>query len=182
MAAPSLRSAWRRGAFRRRRPRIAYRRILVPVVDNTESERALDLACRLAAERHASITAVSVIEVAPFLPLDAHMLEEEDDAHRLLDRAEAVVASYGIPVSPGILRAREAATAIVEQARAVGAELVVIGGSRRLRRGGHAPVFGRTVQGVLTKAPCRVMVISRPSELSVHDSDRLSAEAHATTA
>lgn len=166
MAAPSLSRGGktrRRHAFTLRRPRIAYRRVLVPVTDKPESLKALDVACRLAAERHASVTAVTVIEVPGSLPIDAHMLEEEDDAHRLLDQAEAVGDSYGVTVAPGILRAREAATVIVEQAKAIDAEIVVIA-ARKLRRGSHSPVFGRTVRDVLKKAPCRVMIVSVPPD------------------
>jgi nucleotide-binding universal stress UspA family protein len=154
---------WRRG-LAHRQPRVAlgYRRLLVPVADDPESEKALDVACRLAAERHASITAVTIIEIPPLLPLDAHMLEEEDDAHRLLDRAEALGASYGVRVSPRILRAREPAIAIVEQAKAIEAEIVVIGCARDRRRSARAPIFGSAIQDVLKKAPCRVMVIASP--------------------
>src|SRR5919197_1199517 len=63
------------------------------------------------------------------------MIEEEDEAHRLLDRAEAVGDSYGVAVSAHILRAREPATAIVEQADSSGAEIVVVGGARKRHPG-----------------------------------------------
>src|SRR5213593_3191627 len=96
---------------RRPQPRVlvGYRRILVPVVDNPESAEAVDVACRLAAERHGSLAVVTVIEVPPQLPLDAHMLEEEEDAHAVLVRAQAIGASYVVDVSTSILRARDAA-------------------------------------------------------------------------
>jgi len=150
--------------FARSRPTVSigYRRILIARADDPQAEKALDVACRLAAERQASITAVVVIEIPPLLPLDAHMLEEEDDAHRLLDRAEAVAESYGISLAPTMVRAREAAGAIVERARAIDAEVVVIGGVRTSRRSTRAS-FGRAVQDVLEKAPCRVMVVAAPS-------------------
>jgi nucleotide-binding universal stress UspA family protein len=139
-----------------RRPRVAtgYRRILVPVVDNAASAEAVDVACRLAAERRGTITVTTVIEVPTQLPIDAHMDEEEEDAHALLARAQAIAETYGVDVTPCVVHARDAAEAIVEQARRTGAELLVVGGTcggRRLRG---------TIRDVLRKAPCRVALIA----------------------
>jgi nucleotide-binding universal stress UspA family protein len=166
--------ASRRGTSRTRksrpdkRPRptatVGYRRILVPVGDDPQSDKALDVACRLAAEKHATLTAIAVIEIPPLLPLDSHMLEEEDEAHRLLDRAEAVGASYRVTVSPRILRAREAAIAIAEQARSVDAELVVIGTRRKGGRSARAAVLDRPIYEALKRTPCRVMVVAAQLE------------------
>ncbi|TMK90253.1 MAG: universal stress protein, partial [Actinobacteria bacterium] len=75
---------------------LEYRQLLVPVSDALESEEAVDLACRLAAERGASITAVSVIEVPLELPLDARLPEEERRANELLDEARAIGAQRAI--------------------------------------------------------------------------------------
>ena len=144
----------------RRKVATGYQRILVPLSDEPGSESAVDLACRLAAEKRSAIAAVVVIEIPPTLPLDAHMLEEEEDAERLLDRAEAVGDSYGVSVSPHVIHAREAASAIAEAARKLGTELIVIGGSRKHRRSAVAPIFDTTIQDVLRKAPCRVMVLA----------------------
>jgi nucleotide-binding universal stress UspA family protein len=129
-------------------------------MDDPVSEKALDVACRLASEKRSSLAAVVVIEIPPALPLDAHMLEEEDDAHKLLDRAEAVGDSYGVSVSPRILRAREAAGAIADHARALDAELIVTAAPRDSRRIPNAPIFETTIEDLLRKAPCRVMVIA----------------------
>src|SRR5438270_6027146 len=102
-----------------------YRRIVVPVREGPESERAVRVACSLAADRGASIAAVAVVEIPPLLPLDAHMDEEEEDARGALRRAQVVADSFGVPLNGCILRAREAATAIVGQAESLDAEVVV---------------------------------------------------------
>jgi nucleotide-binding universal stress UspA family protein len=138
---------------------LGYRRILVPLGDNAESEKAMDMACRLADGRHASITCVAVVEVPPLLPLDAHMLDEEMRAHQLLDRARAVADSYGVAFSPRTLRSREAARAILDQAAASGAEIIVIGAPRKARPGKGAAALGTTVEHVLRRATCRIMVM-----------------------
>src|SRR5436305_12419152 len=98
-----------------RRP-IAYRRILVPLAAETEPEHALAVARRLAAEHRGSITAVTVIELPVQLPLDAHMHEEEAEARRLFALADRVAGRYGVKVVARVLRARDAAPAVVEEA------------------------------------------------------------------
>src|SRR5437016_3635108 len=146
-----------------RRPPVetGYRRILVPVVDDAVSVEAVDVACRLAAERHCSITVTTVVEVPPQLPLDAHMDEEDEDAHAVLARAQAVAEAYGVDVTACVVHARDAAEAIVEQARRTSAELLVVAGACGGRR-----VRG-TIRDVLRKAPCRVALIAardRPAD------------------
>ena len=139
---------------------IGYRSILVPVADNEETDQALDVACRLAAEHGASITAVAVVEVPSFLPLDAHMVDEEFAAKQLLHRADAVGESYGIDVTPRVVRGREAGEVLAEVAGSRHADLVVVGARRR----GRKP-FGHTVEAVLRHAPCRVLLIAPPAEV-----------------
>ena len=52
---------------------IAYRSIVVPLLDREETEHALDLACRLAADRGARVVLVAPLVVERELPIDAHM-------------------------------------------------------------------------------------------------------------
>jgi nucleotide-binding universal stress UspA family protein len=151
---------------RRRAPAVSrgYRRVLVPVVARAGSPEAVDVASRLAAEHGASILAVAVVEVPSLLPLDAHMVEEEAQARRALTLAGDVGASYGVGVTPRLVRAREAAAAIVEQARAEEVELIVIAGARRRRAVRPHAVFGETIEHVLKVAPCRVLVVAAPAD------------------
>lgn len=143
-----------------RRPSAAYRRVVVPLTAEVESERAMALAAELAAEHGARIAAVVVIEVPPHLPLDAHMVEEEADARRVLDEARAIAESRGVRLRACILRARSAGEAIVAQAAEEHADVVVL---RAPRAGAGRRIFGKTVTHVLKHAPCRVMVAAQPS-------------------
>jgi nucleotide-binding universal stress UspA family protein len=136
------------------------RRLLVPVAANAESLRAVDVACRLAADTRALVELVAVIEVPTLLPLDAQMADEEARTRTLLRRADAVAGSYGVNVTSRLLRAREASTAIVAEAAAAETQLMVIGAPRRRRAHRNAPVFGSTVRHALKHAPCRVMLIA----------------------
>ena len=133
---------------------------MVPVIDRHESEAAVDLACRLATERGASIVALTVIEVPLQLPLDAELDPEiEERAHELLDEVRAIGDAYGVNVIGRIVRARRAGRAIVEEAERRHSEIIVLGAPRLEKRRRHrGRIFGDTVDYVLKNAPCRVLV------------------------
>jgi nucleotide-binding universal stress UspA family protein len=141
-----------------RRPGLSYRRIVVPLAANEESEAAMALAAEIADEHGTSIFAVAVIELPPQLPLDAHMLEEERAARRVLEEAREIAAARGVRVRTRVARARQAGEAIVAAAEDVDADIVVMNAPRKTRIGRRASVFGRTVRHVLHHAPCRVLV------------------------
>jgi APA family basic amino acid/polyamine antiporter len=136
---------------------LEYRNILVPVVEGRESEEAVDLACRLAAERRATIVVLRVIVVPLELPLDALLADEERRAHQLLDEARAVGELYGVRVIARIARARQAGRAIVQEAERRHSDIVVLGSPRSSLQQARR-VFGKTVDFVLRNAPARVMV------------------------
>jgi len=142
---------------------VEYRTIVVPILRTAESEEALVAAARLATERRAVIAIVRVIEVPLDLPLDAGLPEEEQEAHRELDDAQALVESYGVRAVTRLARARSAGAAVVDEVRTRNAELVVLGSPRRRRRRG-VPVFGRTVEYVLKNSQSRVLVVGGQME------------------
>jgi nucleotide-binding universal stress UspA family protein len=135
------------------------RRLLVPVVDNPESERAMDVACRLADDHGASIAVLHVVEIPAVLPLGAHMTAEEAAAHLVLERLAAVADRYGVSVAPRTLHDRDAGEAIVGLAARREIQLIVIGAPRKRRK-----PFGSTVEHVLRKADCRVLLIGAAPE------------------
>jgi nucleotide-binding universal stress UspA family protein len=139
-----------------------YRRILVPLLAGPASTRALDAACRLAAERKAVVTGLAVVEVPPLLPLDARMDEEEEEARQALARGETVADAYGVAFKGRQVRARDTAAVILDAIEASNAELVVVGAERKVRARRGAPPFARAVQHVLRGAPCRVLLIAPP--------------------
>lgn len=123
----------------------------------------MDIACQLAAEHGASVTAVTVIEVPVELPLDAHMIEEEAEAKRVLELAHAIADRYGVNASVRLVRGREAGEAIVAEARRANAQIIILRASRK-RIGRRVRVFGGTVDFVLKHAPCRVMIAAAPAD------------------
>ena len=142
---------------------LEYRNVLVPVVWRRESEAAVDLACRLAAERRGSIVALTVLEVPLELPLDAELPgHAERKAHELLDEARAIGDAYGVDVVGRLVRGRMAGRAIVEEAERRNSEIVVMGAPRRDEHRRRGRIFGGTVDFVLKNAHCRVMVAAAP--------------------
>jgi APA family basic amino acid/polyamine antiporter len=136
---------------------VEYRTIVVPVLRTAESEEALVAAARLASERGATVAAVYVIEVPLDFPLDAELPEQEAEAERVLDSAQALLESYGVRVITRLKRARSAGPAIVEEVTSRAAELVILGAPRTKARRGK-PIFGRTVDYVLKQSPSRVLI------------------------
>jgi APA family basic amino acid/polyamine antiporter len=140
---------------------LEYRSIIVPIAPGYPSDEAMQIACRLADERRASIVAETVIEVPLELPLDAYLPEQVEEANEQLDEASAIAELYGVQVTERIVRARNAGRAIVDEATRRGSEIIVMGGPRRVRlASGKRAIFGDTVDFVLKHAPCRVMVVA----------------------
>jgi len=133
---------------------LEYRNILVPVKPGRLSEEAIDLACSLAADRGATLAAVSVVVVPLELPIDSRLDEEEARADEALDAAAAIAELYGLDVTERLLRDRHAGRAIVDEATRRQSEIIVMGAPRAGRRA----LFSDTVDFVLKHAPCRVMV------------------------
>jgi APA family basic amino acid/polyamine antiporter len=137
---------------------LEYRNLLVPVIPGQPSDAAMDVACRLAAERRARIIALNVVEV----PLDQALTERlpalEATGNAELDEAVAIGDSYGVRVLTRLDRAHAAGPAIVAEADARDAEIIVLGTPRRHLTARQAAVFGKTVDYVLKHAGCRVLI------------------------
>jgi nucleotide-binding universal stress UspA family protein len=142
---------------------IAYRSIVVPLLEREETEHAVDLACRLAADRGARVVLVAPLVVDRELPLDAHFDGELTTLKERLDSAAAVAASYGVGVRQETVRTRPGRLGedIARVAAERRAELVVVGAPVASRRG-FSRAFPREVLLLLRAAPCRVMVATGP--------------------
>jgi len=153
---------------------IAYRTIVVPLLDRAETEHALDLACRLAADRGARVILVAPAVLERELPLNAHLDGQLRDLKERLEFAAAVAGSYGVDVRQEIVRTRpgslgEEVARIATERRA---ELVVVGAPVESRRGFHH-AFPRDVLLLLRETPCRVMIATGPVAGSTAASTRV---------
>jgi nucleotide-binding universal stress UspA family protein len=159
----------------RRRRAVGYHRILIPLATDASSQRALDLACRLAADRNVKVTAPVPMEVPLDLPLMFELPDDEKQARRVAAEARAIGESYGVDVNPRIVRTRDATAAILESADDDRVEVIVLPTSRdpyRRLRG--------TAQHVLRSATCRLMLVAEhdpPADRSARMSQRSHASA-----
>jgi len=135
-------------------------RILVAARGNGADEEAVKLACDLAKKSKAGIYVVYVIEVKRSLPLDAVIESEIQKAEEVLTRAEDIAAELDYEVETDLIQAREAGSAIVDEAMERDVDLILMGLTYKTRFG----VFdlGRAVPHVLKGAPCRVLLCRDP--------------------
>jgi nucleotide-binding universal stress UspA family protein len=103
---------------------------------------------------------VHVIRVPLDQPLDAELFDAEEQAEASLAEAKLLAADAGVEIQVEIVRSRAIGEAIVEQAQLHTVDLIVMGSAPRWRR--QSRFFSPTVDYVLRKAPCEVMVIAYP--------------------
>jgi len=91
---------------------------------------------------------------------DAEMIDAEEQAEASLAEARLLASDEGIPIQVHIVRGRAIGEAIVHEAVDHEVDLIVVGSAPRWRR--QSRFFSPTVDYVLRKAPCEVMVIAYP--------------------
>jgi nucleotide-binding universal stress UspA family protein len=158
---PALRRRARRLA--RRTAAIRYRSIVVPLLGRRETEHALDLACRLAADSRAHVVLVAPLVVPQELPLDAYFDREAAELRNALAHAAAIAESYGVTAHRSVVRTRDRALGaeLAEVAADHRAELIVLGAPVESRLG-FRRAFPLEVLSILRDAPCRVMIATGP--------------------
>jgi APA family basic amino acid/polyamine antiporter len=138
----------------------AYERILVPMKLGLIGEEVFGTALRLAEEKHCAVLALHVIRVPMEKPFDAPMIDAEEQAEASLAEAKLMAADAGVTVKTKIVRARSIGEAISDEAGLSAVDLIVLGSAPRWRR--QSRFFSPTVDYILRKAPCEVMVIAYP--------------------
>ncbi len=132
-------------------------------------------AIRLAKQSRAEAIAIHVIEVDWTHDLGDVVAGSQQRASEVLDRAEGQAERAGIALKTTLLQARDVGAAIVDEAAAIGADLIVVGLPYRTKFGGDF-AMGRVVPYVLQNAPMAVLVVRSaiPAE-AANGSDRLTA-------
>jgi APA family basic amino acid/polyamine antiporter len=138
-----------------------FSRILVPMKLGDIGEEMVATAIALAKERGAAIEAITVVRVPRKYELEGELPPEV--AARVdssLEEARALGLDYGVEVHGDVVRARSIGHAIVDEAGRRNADLIVLGSSPRWRR--QSRFFSPTVDFVLRRAPCEVLVVAFP--------------------
>ncbi len=141
-------------------PETQFSRVLVPMKLGEIGEEMVATAVKLAQERGAAVDALHVIRVPLDMPLDAPLAEREEQGNESLEEARLLGEDHGVEVIGHTVRARAIGEAIVEAASELGTDLIVLGSSPRWRR--QSRFFSPTVEYVLRKAPCEVLIVAFP--------------------
>jgi APA family basic amino acid/polyamine antiporter len=139
---------------------VDFHRILVPMKLGIIGEEMLATAVKLASEHGSEVLAMHVIRVPLEQPLDAPMADEEARALASLEEARLLGADHGVVVEGMTVRARAIGNAIVDRALELDADLIVLGSAPRWRR--QSRFFSPTVDYVLRRAPCEVLIVAFP--------------------
>ena len=136
---------------------VEYRSVLVPFEDDPFSELTIGTAARLAARKGRGIHILSLLNVPAHLPIDAPLPRQQEKAQSKIERAKLIggrrVTGHVQRVRPG-----QAPKAIIEEAVDIKAVAIVM----QLTYRNGTPLYGKTLQGVLGKRPCRVIVAANP--------------------
>jgi APA family basic amino acid/polyamine antiporter len=146
-----------------------YSSILVPLKLGPIGEEMVATAVKLAQESGASVWALHVIRVPMERPLENELADEEENAAAALAEAQLLGADHGVEVKGKTVRARSIGAAIVEQAKELGVDLIVVGSAPKWRR--QSRFFSPTVEYVLKKAPCEVLVVAFPQGVLEEDEE-----------
>src|SRR5665213_1209258 len=141
-------------------PERVFSRILVPMKLGEIGEEMVATAVKLAEDTAAVVEAVFVIRVPLDQPLDAPLVDLEEQAAASLAEAAALGRDHGVEVIGRTVRARALGDAIIDAAAESGSDLIVLGSSPRWRR--QSRFFSPTVDYVLRKATAEVLIVAFP--------------------
>jgi APA family basic amino acid/polyamine antiporter len=139
---------------------VEYKSVLVGFEDDEAfSTEMVATAVKLASKRRRGIHVHSMMTVPTHLPLNAEMPEQEAEAQAKVEEAKLIggqrVTGHVARVRPG-----QAGYSVSEEAKLIEAAAIVIG----LRYRAGVPLYDKMLQTVLAERPCRVIVVSDPSE------------------
>jgi APA family basic amino acid/polyamine antiporter len=153
-------------------PEAQFTSILVPMKLGPIGEEMIATAVKLAEDRRAHVEALYVIRVPLDRPLEAELHDQEEAAAASLAEARILGSDHGVDVEGETIRARSIGDAIVQEATRRGNDLIVLGSSPRWRR--QSRFFSPTVEFVLRKAPCEVLVVAFPEGVMEEDGSETS--------
>ncbi len=138
-----------------------FRRAVIALNGGPADITTVRLACELAKPSHGELIAVHVVELDWTMPLDADVAERSEEAQRVLDAAEAEAELRHCRLESVLVQARDVGAAIVDEAEAREADLIILGLPYRTRFGGDFAI-GRAVPYAFKNAPCAVWVVREP--------------------
>ena len=136
-----------------------FRRAVIALSGGSVDEATVRLALEVGRQARAELIAVHVVELDWTQPLDAD--EATEEAQRVLDAAEGIAETMHGKLESVLVQARDVGAAIVDEAVARNADLLILGLPYRTRFGGDFAI-GRAVPYAFQNAPCAVWVVREP--------------------
>jgi APA family basic amino acid/polyamine antiporter len=136
-----------------------YEAVLVVLDTQRYTPAVVATAARVAARRKRGIHVLVPIVVPASAPINAELPELELAAQALVEQAK-LQAGRRVTGHWEKTRAGGAGRLIIEEARAIRAQAIVMGLPAR----GGASVFGKTIESVLAERPCRVILQTGPED------------------
>ena len=127
-----------------------YHCIVVGTDGSVTASRAVDQAIELAAVCGATLHLVHAWDVSPA------MARVEDDGSEVLEATAAIAAEAGVVVETHIVRS-DPADALVTVARAVGADLLIVG--NRGMSGIQRLLLGSVANRISHHSPCTLLIV-----------------------
>ena len=142
-----------------------YKHILVPVDGSPTAQKAAEKAAGLAKAFGSKVTAIYVIDPYPFTGLGSdfaygqaeYLTAATAEAKEATEAAQATMVQAGVPVTTQVIEAHAPWRGILDTAKAVGADLIVMGSHGR--RGLEKVVLGSVAQRVLSHAHLSVLIV-----------------------
>ncbi len=131
--------------------------ILACVNGSSVDAGVVELAVLAAKRNKIRVNVVYVIEVSRTLPLTAELDAEMDKGERYLEAAESVAAENGYRIETEILQARDAGSAVVDEAVERACDLIVMGVPYSIQRGSFD--IGHAASYVLKNSPVKVWLV-----------------------
>ena len=137
---------------------VPVRRAVLSLNGGPTDDLVIDFGCKLARSDKTELLAVYVVEVDWRHDLGDDLENQREQASRVLDLAEGMAEKEKVPMDAQLLQARDAGTALVDEAVALEADAIVMGLPYHVRFGGDF-AMGNTIPYVLKSAPCSVFVV-----------------------
>ncbi len=147
-------------------PAPEFTRILVPMKLGDIGEEMVATAIAIAKESGGEVLAFTVVRVPRKYPLEGELpADVAEKVEQTLAEARALGLDHGVEVETDVVRARSIGHAILEEAESRNADLIVVGSAARWRR--QSRFFSPTVDFLLRRAPCEVLVVAFPEGVFV---------------
>ena len=134
-----------------------YRRAVLGLNGSSADPLVIQAALQLSS-RDTELVALHVVEVDWRHDLDEEIPGSRELASAVLDMAEGAAERGKVRMRTELLQARDVGAALVDEAVAIDADVILLGLPYRTRLGGDFAI-GRTIPYVFQNAPCRVVVV-----------------------